>query len=623
MKAIKSFIKRLQSKQWVKISAFILILSVFFFTQVFAAGTEQERHKKAAELVFSFLELLSRIWVLLAGIAGKLMTNDMVYGSRLHMDQFLWKLRNIFKNFANFSLLGVLLRGIIQFMTKKWWSIQKLITQTLIAGVLIQASWFLVAATLDISTVITSAIWAFPSNFINKSSIQENEIYKNLAEKIHNHYIKLNKPDDNWKSKVTSEIMIWREDEWVDKDFWEKLMPKSDSIAGPLIYIWAATLNTQKALSNNATVNSKSVLTTSVIQLLMTGLFSITLILLIIVNILRIAILRVFIPLSPLFILLITIGKGDKISNMGKSQFLKSFGLKSILHAIFKPALLTAVLSFILILLVSMQSLMNPTQKNININWTSISTVEGSAYMENEWIFSVEINDSFFAETGKNIFSWLIIYFVCLFMMRYLVKTAAKTGWWVIESTMDKTTKIVEHMATTTPVFGHYSYWAMQQSGTEILRQFWEKSEINLDFGRNSQWAGKISNKWFEEAMAKLTWAIIWSDSDFNSLARSKPNDLFAKTKSMIANNWLSPEIRQERENRVFNPLENKNSIKVGGNKRLIFIKGKEETFANLTPGSLKDIHIELWWDPKKYVPKNHNDFMNNVKNRIYDSSTE
>jgi hypothetical protein len=40
----------------------------------------------------------------LANLAGKLMTNDIVYGSFLHLDASLWTLWNIMKNFANFAL---------------------------------------------------------------------------------------------------------------------------------------------------------------------------------------------------------------------------------------------------------------------------------------------------------------------------------------------------------------------------------------------------------------------------------------------------------------------------------------------------------------------------------------
>jgi hypothetical protein len=57
---------------------------------------------------------MSRGWVVLAALAGKFMTNDRVFGSALHMDIYLWKIWNIMKNFANFTLLAILLGSIIK-----------------------------------------------------------------------------------------------------------------------------------------------------------------------------------------------------------------------------------------------------------------------------------------------------------------------------------------------------------------------------------------------------------------------------------------------------------------------------------------------------------------------------
>jgi hypothetical protein len=97
------------------------------------------------------------------------MTNARVYGAAMHMDVYLRKLRNIMKNFANFALVGIVLRSILQNMIssgKKSINIPDIIKKTLIAGVLIQASRFLVGALVDVSTVAVSAIASFPATFI-------------------------------------------------------------------------------------------------------------------------------------------------------------------------------------------------------------------------------------------------------------------------------------------------------------------------------------------------------------------------------------------------------------------------------------------------------------------------
>ena len=109
--------------------------------------------------------------MILAILAGKLMTNDRVYASIIHMDIYLWKIWNIMKNFANFALVGIVLYNIIQnIVGKDKINIKDIITKTLVAGILIQASRFLVGALVDISTIATSAVGSFPSSFLHSST---------------------------------------------------------------------------------------------------------------------------------------------------------------------------------------------------------------------------------------------------------------------------------------------------------------------------------------------------------------------------------------------------------------------------------------------------------------------
>jgi hypothetical protein len=72
------------------------------------------------------------------------MTNDFVYGAFIHMDIYLWKIWNIMKNFANFALAALVMVSIVKgLIGKEALDVKKIITNTLIAGILIQASWFL------------------------------------------------------------------------------------------------------------------------------------------------------------------------------------------------------------------------------------------------------------------------------------------------------------------------------------------------------------------------------------------------------------------------------------------------------------------------------------------------
>jgi hypothetical protein len=87
------------------------------------------------------------------------------------------------KNFANFTLVGIVLRNIVSNLVgKKGMDIKDLITKTLIAGVLIQASWFLVGALVDVSTIATSAVGAFPASFLKTDAKLQKNIQDSLKE---------------------------------------------------------------------------------------------------------------------------------------------------------------------------------------------------------------------------------------------------------------------------------------------------------------------------------------------------------------------------------------------------------------------------------------------------------
>jgi hypothetical protein len=111
-------------------------------------------------------------------VAGRALDNTLVYGSFFHLDAPLWKFWNIIKNFANFALVGVVLRSIAKsvFSGKGIGDAMKIIKSTLIAAVLIQASWFLMAVLIDISTVATYAVGALPLSVIQSTDLGEKKI---------------------------------------------------------------------------------------------------------------------------------------------------------------------------------------------------------------------------------------------------------------------------------------------------------------------------------------------------------------------------------------------------------------------------------------------------------------
>ncbi len=123
------------------------------------------------------------IWPLLV-IAGLALDNTLVYASIFNMDAPLWKFWNMMKNFANFALWFMVLFAIIKsiFTNSGQWSLKDeksplgIIKKTLIAGILIQASWFIMAVLVDLSTIATYAVGGLPLNILKNDPIGSMQI---------------------------------------------------------------------------------------------------------------------------------------------------------------------------------------------------------------------------------------------------------------------------------------------------------------------------------------------------------------------------------------------------------------------------------------------------------------
>lgn len=125
------------------------------------------------------LQIIYMIFYPLIFLAGLAMDNSLVYWEVFHLDVPLWKFRNIIKNLANFTLWFLVLFTILKnvfSIGKKVDDVKKVVTNTLIAGVLIQASWFLTAALIDISTIATYGIWALPMSVLEWTKVGDQKI---------------------------------------------------------------------------------------------------------------------------------------------------------------------------------------------------------------------------------------------------------------------------------------------------------------------------------------------------------------------------------------------------------------------------------------------------------------
>ena len=180
---IRKKIKEKNQKRFGKVLIFLLVvlfIAVFLFLpNVAFAAEESVQNEVYINWISDVIKIVSHvvyvfIWPCLT-IAGAALDNSLIYGSILHLDAALWNIWNIMKNFANFTLWFIFIFTIVKNLFA--WSLGKsdgdpikgakdTIVQTLIAWVLVQMSWFIVAALIDLSTILIYAVWWIPLSML-------------------------------------------------------------------------------------------------------------------------------------------------------------------------------------------------------------------------------------------------------------------------------------------------------------------------------------------------------------------------------------------------------------------------------------------------------------------------
>lgn len=142
--------------------------------------SQQQTEQKNMQEWNALLETVGKaayflIWPLVA-LAGLAMDNNLVYGSFMQLDAPLWKIWTIVRNLANLTLWFLFLAWVLIFALNPQWKVdgilkgiskpQDLIKKALIAGVLIQASWFIMLVLVDVSTVMTYTIGTIPQSIL-------------------------------------------------------------------------------------------------------------------------------------------------------------------------------------------------------------------------------------------------------------------------------------------------------------------------------------------------------------------------------------------------------------------------------------------------------------------------
>ena len=154
----------------------------------------------------SFIQKLIYVLIYpLLVVAWKLVDNSFVYWEIFWFDAVLWKLWNIVKNLANFWLWFMFIFYIFKYLITddKKLGPKQIIIKSLIAWIWIQASWFAMAALIDMSTILTYWIWWLPISVLSETNWDS---YEDSLK--YNPYIMKNLVYVDWKDLDTTDIYL-------------------------------------------------------------------------------------------------------------------------------------------------------------------------------------------------------------------------------------------------------------------------------------------------------------------------------------------------------------------------------------------------------------------------------
>lgn len=519
---LKDFIGKISFKKHIKILLLVFSIIWIFSWFTFADGlacSEDSVKSTFVEILYDALTFLSRGWIVFANLAGKFMTNDAVYGTFLHLDSTLWTFWNVMKNIANFLLWFLVLYSILKNLLTPTWLVQSkpldTIKNTLIAGILIQMSWFLVWVALDISTICTAAIGSFPAQFMTiddefQSDVRDTVLYtynhKLIVDYNSNDYIRV----ETW----------WHAENNVSDDevnqLLDTILPSTDSLSGPLIYIGMSVFDFRDFNVHRPDECSKwwNMLLSVWLDWAVVIAYSIIMLLLFIFNLMRILILWIVIPSMPLIIV-------AKVFDFKLENTLWEIAnIWNILKLIFKPVLMVWILSIVLIIMVLIKGIIN------NDHWSSkveipntnltMTTKENGSSMDIEGLLNVNL------DWYKEWFAGVVVYILWLCLMCFVLKMATfKTGISFIDDTIQWIFDKTKSFMTSAPIIP--IPWKKPISMDNIKDYAWDRDLLS-----SAVW-------WSASEQNDIVRWLLHIDNNWNGLSDTlSKNEFINKTETLL-----------------------------------------------------------------------------------------
>lgn len=362
---------------------------ISFSDLTFAADWTDDLFGGVAWFFNTFASILQWLWIPMARFAWEFLTNNWVYGEAIGLDALLRQYWNVIKNIANFCLWGYFVYTIFRAIIKEddiSKKIKDILLWIMVAGVGIQASWFLTAATLDVSTITLAVAWSLPSQMVSKTpdfgkkmKVVLSEFLSDDQTMVENWYVYDLFPTDA-KANETLVVKTYKLDQSIPVErFLDSLMPNQYSVSGPLIYMWQSILDTTVTVPPDTSSTNwlKKTILNTILVMWTTVVYSIEMVVLCVMAIFRVIYLWMFIVLSPLAILLWCLQKsGEKFDEKKWLwSFLKNIQIKTFLLNAFKPTIIVLWISIAVMFTTLMAWVIN-TNATIDFdkNWVKFSS---------------------------------------------------------------------------------------------------------------------------------------------------------------------------------------------------------------------------------------------------------
>lgn len=438
------------------------LLIPFFVSAQSSSSTQAPLHDTASTLI-TLAKLLSWIRIPIANFAGKMMTNSLITGEVFKITGFLFQARSICRIVANFIIVGVVLqiiysiavsgKGVAELWTK--------IVRIAFASILINASWFLLSAVIDLSNLAVLGVSSIWYSLIDSTpGIKQGMLRQTIAvPKVVTYDRKTNENVVSvpWTSQIS----------YQDSEV-EKWIPTPDDMSGPLMYFGMAVfklfdyldINTANTFGSSATTDNASIVISFLLKLFLMIMFLAPLIALLIVNLVRMLLVWMRFALGPLIAL--RLGLGDAVAkdiwwlkglfDIGNFSPLWSakyssttdhFNIGNIIWALFTPVTVTATLFLSVIVVTSIfNGIANKSGGNETGSFWVISTgqynqfAEGLVAIDGASINisnggSVKMNGDFVKDTTDYIgwaFGYLIICLMTMGCMRAVFRVWLSTS---------------------------------------------------------------------------------------------------------------------------------------------------------------------------------------------------